>query len=181
MMAKKLFLISIVLLMAFYFSCSEKSKEKGEASSGAVGNVKMWVQFDEGMKMVSKEKKPAVIDFYTSWCKWCKVMDEKTFSDPQVKSYLARNFVTIRLNAEDTRKMFEYEGKKMNSVQLTRHFGVRGYPSLAYLDNEGKLITVVPGYIPKDTFLPLLKYIKEECYKKQITFKEFLERKQNCD
>jgi len=180
-MARRLFLTVLIFVMAFYFSCSEKGEKESQSTSGALTNVRMWVPFDEGMKMLSREKKPVVIDFYTSWCKWCKVMDEKTFSDPQVRNYLARNFITIRLNAEDTKKVFKYQGQKMNSVQLTRHFGVRGYPSLAYLDSEGQLITVVPGYVPKSTFLPLLKYIKEGCYKKQISFQEFLERKQNCD
>jgi thioredoxin-related protein len=153
--------------------------EKGDAGSPPVGNV--WQSFNTGMARAEKEGKPVVIDFYTSWCRWCKVMDEKTFSDPEVARYLGERFVSIRINAEDVAERLTYKDKEYTPVTLTRRFGVRGFPSIAYLDTAGDLITVVPGYIPKETFLPMLRYIDKECYKQKMTFEEFLKKKEECD
>ena len=88
---------------------------------------------------------------------------------------------SIRINAESRKEQLSYGGKTYTPVTLTRHFGIRGFPSLAYLTSEGDLITVVPGFVPPETFLPMLKYIQRECYKQQMTFEEFMKRKEECD
>ncbi len=172
---KKSISIFSLLIAIFSICCCEKEPTREPAARSE------WLPFDEGIELARNEKKPVVIDFYTSWCHWCKVMDKQTFSDPEVEEFLAMNFVTIRINAESTKENYKYKGREYNSIQLTRAFGVRGFPSLAYLDREGDLITVVPGFVPKDMFLPFLRYIKNECYKQQMTFKEFLKKKEECN
>jgi thioredoxin-related protein len=153
----------------------------GSASRDSATQVRMWGSFNEGMAFAAKEHKPVIIDFYTSWCHWCKVMDRETFANPDVKSYLAENFVTIRIDAESTKDTLDYQGEKYTPVKLARAFGVRGYPALAYVDRGGKLITVVPGFVPAKTFLPLLRYMKKECYRQGITLEEFMTGKRDCD
>jgi thioredoxin-related protein len=157
----------------------EVSKTSGDAlSKGAVG---MWLPFNEGMALAAKENKHVVIDFYTTWCHWCKVMDRETFSNPEVKKYLAEHFITIRINAESTKEKVSYKGEELTPVALARKFGVRGFPSLAYLDRDGELVWVVPGFVPAKTFLPFLRYVQKECYKQQMTFEEFMKKKGECD
>jgi len=153
---------------------------RDSAKGSAARDVKMWLPFNEGMALAAKEKKHVVIDFYTSWCHWCKVMDRETFSDPKVKSYLADNFVTIRINADSRNERLIYRGEEYTPITLTRSFGVRGFPSLAYLDREGELITIVPGFVRAATFLPFLQYVQKECYKQRMTFEEYMRKKGEC-
>lgn len=169
--------VAILLAVMIVLSIGCGEREPGRETSHA----EQWVSFDAGMALAEKEDKPVIIDFYTSWCRWCKVMDEKTFSDPEIEAYLAEHFVTIRLNAESRSENYSYDGKQYSPVELTRSFGVRGFPSLAYLDREGELITIVPGFVPKETFLPFLHYIKKECYKQQMSFEEFLKKQEECE
>ena len=71
--------------------------------------------------------------------------------------------------------------RKDEICAIARRFGVRAFPSIAYLDTEGELITIVPGYIPPETFLPMLRYIKKECYKQRMSFEDFLKKQEECD
>jgi thioredoxin-related protein len=174
MTMKNVAVIAIMLLTAFS-GCGADEAGEGSAAEND------WLSFGEGIELAEREQKPVVIDFYTSWCRWCKVMDEKTFSDPEVAAYLSEHFVSIRLNAESRTEKFSFKGREYTPVELTRAFGVRGFPSLAYLDRDGELITIVPGFVPKDTFLPFLHYIQKECYKQQMTFEDFLKKKEECE
>ena len=171
---KRVSLLAIIIV-SLLAGCGEGEPQR------ETSHADQWVAFDVGIARGAKEKKPIIIDFYTSWCRWCKVMDEKTFSDPEVAAYLAEHFVTIRLNAESRNTRYKYDGKEYSPVELTRRFNVRGFPSLAYLDREGELITVVPGFVPKETFLPFLHYIQKECYKQQMSFEDFLKKQEECE
>jgi len=154
-----LFLIPILVVLVF----------AGNSEEG-------WYGFNEGIDQAEATEKPTMIDFYTSWCHWCDVMDEKTFSNDTVKEYLDKNFVKIRIDAENKNSNHNFKGNQYNSVQLTKAFNVTGYPSIAFLDNNQNVITVIPGYIPADKFIKILEYIDMECYKKQISFEEYLKK-----
>lgn len=176
-------LIAAAVCLALAAGCGGNgdTKEAAAANASAADTAGMWGPFNEGMARAKKENRHVIIDFYTTWCHWCKVMDRETFSDPEVKKYLAENFVTIRINAESKTEKVKYKGQEMTPVDLARAFNVRGFPSLAYLDREGELVTIVPGFVPAKTFLPLLRYMQMECYKQQMTFEEFMKKKGECD
>jgi|WetSurMetagenome_2_1015567.scaffolds.fasta_scaffold18789_3 thioredoxin-related protein len=186
-MKKAYALLGAAMCVAIAMSCDgksgsrEASTAKTSGDAAAKGEAAMWLPFNEGMALAAKENKHVVIDFYTSWCHWCKVMDRETFSDPEVKKYLVENFVTIRINAESMSEKVSYKGEEMTPVALARAFGVKGFPSLAYLGRDGELLWVVPGFMPAKTFLPLLQYVQKECYMQQMTFDEFMKRKGECD
>lgn len=173
----------IILLAGIAASCGGKSSpgERGAPQGQGVTSAGMWVPFNEGMARAAKERKHVVIDFYTSWCRWCKVMDKETFQNRDVQKYLAENFVTIRIDAENRTERLKYQDEEYTPVSLARRFGVRGFPSLVYLDNGGELVTVMPGFMPPSTFLPLLEYMHRECYRQRMTFDEFLKKKGECD
>jgi thioredoxin-related protein len=146
----------------------------GLIEMGWPGEGKAWYGFNEGMTFAAKEKKHVVIDFYTDWCGWCKVMDQKTFSEPTVNKYLFDNFVPIRINAESDKEKLTFQGKTYTPRELTCAFQVTGFPSIAFLSPEMEVLGVIPGYIEKDRFMNLLKFVHQECYKTDVSFDDFV-------
>ncbi len=143
------------------------------ATLGLAAN-RSWYTFNEGIQKAKKEQKPIVIDFYTDWCSWCKVMDKNTFSAPEVEQYLFTHFIPIRLNAENQTENIKFQNKVFTPRQLTSAFQITGFPSVAFVTSTEEIITVVPGYIEKAKFLKILEYVQQECYRTNVSFDEFL-------
>lgn len=156
----KNFFLSIVLLIALVFTAFA-----GDKSPLA------WKSFDAGLAEAKKANKKVLVDVYTDWCKWCKVMDVNTYSDEKVVEYLGKQFVVVRMNAESSERV-TYMGKKSTAMQLAGTFGVDGYPATVFLEPDGEMITRVPGYVTADRFAPILKFIGESAYKK-MTWDEY--------
>ena len=146
-----------------------------------IGGTNTWMSFEAGMELARNMGKPVVIDFYTSWCRWCKVMDKKTFKNEKVASYLNEHFISIRLNAEQKTGKLEYGGRTYTPAGLARAFKLRGYPSIAYLDEKGGLIFVDAGFKQPDQFMVNLKYVKSGCHEKGLSIDEFRKRGGKCD
>jgi thioredoxin-related protein len=141
-----------------------------------------WYTIEEAAALTSKNPKKIFVDLYTDWCGWCKKMDSQTFSDPIIAKYLNENFYPVKFNAESsepvtvngTEFVNPNPGKRRSSHQLAVALlsGKMSYPSFAFLDQDVKLITVLPGFNPPEKLEPVLHFIVEEAYK-ETTFQEF--------
>lgn len=185
---KNLLHVLLLVVAIVVFSCSgdhnesmAQNKVESSKKSEKVSPKNFVLSFDEGLEKAAKEKKNMIVDFYTDWCHWCKVMDEKTFGDKIVAQKLNGRFITVRINAESSTETATFKGQKFSNLELTRAFRVTGFPSLAFISPEHEVITVIPGYIPADKFIYILDYIDQKCWEKKMSLDEFIKRKGNCD
>ncbi len=132
----------------------------------------LWYSFDEGMEKAKSEKKQILIDVYTEWCGWCKTMDAKTYADEKIVNYLNQKYILIKLNPE-TDGQITYRGNKIAAADFTRGMGVNGYPATAFFEPNAQMITMIPGYVAADEFLPILQYIGEKKYS-EMSFEDYL-------
>lgn len=93
------------------------------------------VQFEQhdmlsmSMEKAKKTGKPIFIDFYTTWCAPCRLMDDEVFNNRQTADFLNKNFVNVKVN-----------GEKGNGPTLAALFNVRSYPTLLFLDEMGNVL-----------------------------------------
>lgn len=106
-----------------------------------------WVSYKKGMAEAQKAGKPVFIHFFTDWCQYCKEMQAKTFSNPQVAGYLNQNFVAIRVNTDT-------EGI------IATQYEVRPIPDNVFLTSEGKRLRHVLGFYDADNFMNVLRHVQ---------------------
>ena len=61
-----------------------------------------WLTLEEAFARNQKAPRKILIDVYTGWCGWCKVMDKKTFTNPEVVKYVNETYYPVKLDAEST-------------------------------------------------------------------------------
>jgi thioredoxin-related protein len=132
------------------------------AQKGKTNSTINWLSIEEVEAAMKKKPKRIMIDVYTDWCGWCKVMDKKTFTNPDVIKFINENFYAIKLNAEDKNVIkflgSEYKFKpehKANELAIKLLNGQMSYPSLVFMDASYQDIIPVPGY----QSVPNLEYV----------------------
>lgn len=150
-------ILSLVLPIV-YFCAEGKAQEKN---------------FNEALKKAKDEGKILVVDVYTDWCGWCKVMDRDTYGNSKIKKIIEESFVLVKLDAEGNEKI-TYMGKEYSGPDLAAYFQVTAYPTTVFLEPGGKIIEFkydgyvmnsIPGYLNARDFRKILRYFRDGRYK----------------
>jgi len=170
-MKKNIIVVSIIfaMIIGFYFATNANGSEN-------LLDDNKQKSFEEILKDAQKNKKKVVVNVYADWCSWCKKMESETFPNDEVQKELKRNFYFYRMNGESS-DIVEFDGRKWTKAQLTKAFGIRGFPATIFLNYNSQPITVLPGYVDAKTFASILRYIGDNIYLK-MNFDEFM-KKQN--
>jgi len=130
-----------------------------------------WRAWDAGLREAAVSGRPVLVDVYTDWCGWCKRMDRDVYARADVQEYLARKFVTVKLDAESSAAA-RYEGRSYTQRGLAARFGVTGYPTT--LGAKGNYLGNSPGYVPPSDFLLQLRYVGDGHAERGESFEDFL-------
>ncbi len=108
-----------------------------------------WSHFDAGIfARAKKENKLVLLHLRANWCHWCHVMEEKTYTQPKVISYLEKNYIAC-MEDHDERQ------------DLTSLYSEYGWPATIIFDANGNELLKEPGYIPDDEFLATLARLRK--------------------
>jgi thioredoxin-related protein len=181
-MKKAPVVVIVMTILLFFASCSKSSEQEKTGSLTPGGGVVTWYNFNDGLKLAQEKRKPIIMDFYADWCGWCRKMETEVFADREVAARLKDNYVCIRIHTDrDQDETIKYKNHVLTKREFSMMVGVQGLPTLVFMDKEGNLITKIPGFMTKDMLLPLLNYIREECYQKKIPFKDYVDGKTPCN
>lgn len=122
-----------------------------------------WYNFNEAVSIAKKENKHILVDFYTDWCVWCKKLESEVYSKPEIIKFMNDNFVAVKLNPEKAGEI-DYKGDKYSQGDFAQAAGVTGYPATGFFSPESDYLQIVPGFLPADQFMSLLKYFQEQRY-----------------
>ena len=158
MIASKIFMLAL----SFLASNPDNVEEKIQ-----------WISFEKAVELQKDNPKKVLIDMYTDWCHWCKVMDKNTFKHPKVASYINENFYAVKLDGE-YKGDIEFDNHTFKFVQSGRRGyhelaaaitnGQLSYPTIVFMDEKMRIITLLPGYKDAKGFEPIMNFVATGAY-----------------
>jgi thiol-disulfide isomerase/thioredoxin len=126
----------VVLLLVSRFAVAEVTFEK--------------LTLKEAVAKAAAEKKIVMVDFFTTWCGPCKMLDKQVYQGyKEFGDYAEKRFVAIKLDAEK-------EG-----LDDAKTFKITAYPSVLFVDASGKEIDRVVGFDEPASYLQEVKNVVE--------------------
>ncbi|MCF2520245.1 DUF255 domain-containing protein [Dyadobacter sp. CY351] len=162
---------SFFLFLAILTVASGFRSDKNRPAEGI-----QWLTIEEAYAKIQQEPRKVLIDVYTDWCGWCKVMDRETFKNKAVVEYVNRKYYAVKLDAEQKKaitlgdKKFEFlseGGRGVHQLALALTNNQPSYPTTVFLDDEFNMIQPLPGYMKPKEFHQVITFIGEDYHKKE--------------
>lgn len=179
-----------ILIVLFIVACfgGISSFTKNERKT-AVDKIE-WLTLDQAFVKNQQSPRKILVDVYTDWCGWCKVMDKKTFTDPAVVSYVNEHFYAVKLDAESKTPLniggveYGYDPEnRSHKAAVALLQGKMSFPTIVYLDETFNMIQPIPGYMDAEQFHKIITFIGGDYHKKEQfdkyvagTYKEVFKR-----
>lgn len=123
----------ILVLLVATFMCSGLFAQGIEFEHG---------NFKEALAKAKKENKLIFMDCYTTWCGPCKYLAKTIFPQKEVGDYYNKNFVNVKMDME-----------KGEGVALCKKYGVSSFPTLLFIDANGKVVHKLVGGMPAEDLI----------------------------
>lgn len=102
---------------------------------------------DEPFARARREDKPVLLGISAVWCHWCHVMDETSYSDPQVIGLVNDRFVAIRVDNDQR-------------PDINARYNMGGWPTTAFLTPDGEVLAGMT-YVPPDQMRDVLGQVSD--------------------
>lgn len=111
--------------------------------------------------------KKLVVLFHQDGCPYCNVLVERNLSQKDIETRLREHFDVIAINMWGDREVISLDGNVFTEKEFAAALKVQFTPSLIFLDEQGKKVLRLNGYLPPDRFRIALDYVAGGHYRKQ--------------
>lgn len=140
-----------------------------------------WISISALQTSYAANPKPILIDVYTSWCGWCKQMDNKTYSNKKLADYINEHYYAVKFDAE-SKESVEFNGVKyayqpqsnMNELALYLLNNQPGYPTTVFLSKMDARPAPIPGYMTPPEIEAPIRFFGDGIYKTK-NYVQFME------
>ncbi len=99
----------------------------------------------EPFELARRSGRPILLDIGAVWCHWCHVMDEGTYTDPEVARLLAQHFVAIKVDRDEHPEVDRRFQRQVGALT-----GEGGWPLTAFLTADGEVFLGGTFFPPQD-------------------------------
>lgn len=117
----------IFIVSSFVWNTNKDEKETGIMFEH--------VSLEEAKQLAKETGKIIFIDAYAEWCGPCKRMAATAFKEQEVGDVYNSKFINLKIDCE----------KDADGPEIAKRYKIRAYPTLLFIDAEGKLVKSVIG------------------------------------
>lgn len=145
------------LILTFLFSFLHFSDVEG------LEKVTQPVTLEEAITTAPEIGKKILIDVYVEWCPYCQRMHSETYTSEAVLAAISNHFLWVRINAE-SEELVNYHGTELTMSDFARALENRSYPTTYFMNEDGNIIGVQPGYLDSDIFADMLQFVGTDSF-----------------
>ena len=132
-----------------------------------------WMNINDALVKLQNEPRKLLVDVYTDWCGWCKVMDKSTYSDTNIIEYINDKYYPVKLNAEQkeniiigdkTFKFIQNGSRGYHELAAYLLNGNLGYPATVIIDENSNIIQIISGYKKAPEFDLIINFFGDNHY-----------------
>lgn len=123
---------------------------KRVVSDDAAGIQFTEASWKEILKKAKAEKKVIFLDAYASWCGPCKLLQKNVFTKKAVGDFYNEKFINVKMDME------KGEGPALSQV-----YPLEAYPTLLFIDGNGKILKKVLGLQTPENLIAIGKSVKQ--------------------
>lgn len=162
-MKSRLLVIPVLLSVSFFFSFTNLQAQNGANTQP--------VTLQEALEQAAEEDKKILVDVYATWCPYCKRMHTEVYTDDGVLQAISEHFIWVKIDVESENTV-NYLGNEMTEAEFASALDNKNVPTTYFLNREGSIIGVQPGFITEETFSSLLNFVGSDAYLNQ-SFEEY--------
>lgn len=123
-------IVLFLLLSSFFISHADSQPIRFEP-----------ISWQEALGKARKEHKMLFVEIYTTWCTYCRQMEQNVFSTKEAGAFYNQHFINVR-----------YDAQKSDGIQILKSYAMLGFPTFLYLDPNGLVVKKTAGYQNIETF-----------------------------
>lgn len=131
----------LILLLSGSTYAQQSSENKGIIFKDSV--------LSNALIIAKQQHKAVFVDAFAVWCAPCQQLRKTTFKNKAVSAYFNSHFINVSIDVE-----------KGDGEKFAEQYAVSSYPTLLFIDTEGKIINKIEGFVEPNALLKSANSIK---------------------
>ena len=132
-----------------------------------------FLEFEDDVREAAEQGRRVILFFHQDNCPYCNALVERNLSQKHIEDKVRRHFDVIALNLRGDREVVSVDGTRYSEKSFASALGVQFTPTLLFLDENGKLVLRLNGYLPPADFELALDYVSGRLDQQGIEFRDF--------